>query len=115
MPLSCVKRWQQEASLRHPLGQRYFALSQALEKVRRRTVRTSSLVENLNSRLRSYFFLRRQLGNNYLGLLQFFLNHRRLQRSQCPERANKTPAELLTGQSHPHWIELLGHRRFSRN
>jgi hypothetical protein len=115
MPLSCVKRWQRDASLRRQLGQRYFALSQALEKVRRRTVRTSSLVENLNSRLRSYFFLRRQLGNNYLGLLQFFLNHRRLQRSQCAERANKTPAELLTGQSHAHWIELLGHRRFSRN
>jgi len=31
----------------------------------------SSLVENLNSRLRSYFFLRRQLGEDYLTLLQF--------------------------------------------
>ena len=33
-------------------------------------VRASSLVENLNSRLRSYFFLRRQLGKDYLTLLQ---------------------------------------------
>jgi len=38
--------------------------------------RASSLVENLNSRLRNYFFLRRQLGASYLHLLQFFLNHR---------------------------------------
>ena len=32
------------------------------------------MVENLNSRLRTYFTLRRQLGTPYLGLLQFFLN-----------------------------------------
>ena len=42
------------------------------------TVRASSVVENLNSRLRNYFFLRRHLGPDYLQLLQFFLNHRRL-------------------------------------
>jgi hypothetical protein len=39
------------------------------------TPRSSSLVENLNSRLRNYFTLRRHLGDSYLGLLQFFLNH----------------------------------------
>ena len=78
------------------------------------TVRASSLVENLNSRLRSYFFLRRHLGPDYLALLQFFLNHRRLERSDRPERVGKTPAELLSGQSHPHWLEMLGYHRFSR-
>ena len=78
------------------------------------TVRASSLVENLNSRLRSYFFLRRHLGQDYLALLQFFLNHRRLARSDRHERAGKTPAELLTGQSHRHWLELLGYTRFRR-
>jgi hypothetical protein len=40
------------------------------------TVRACSLVENLNSRLRSYFFLRRHLGSDYSALLRFFLNHR---------------------------------------
>jgi hypothetical protein len=75
------------------------------------TVRASSLVENLNSRLRSYFFLRRHLGQDYLALLQFFLNHRRLARSDRYESVGKTPAELLTGQSHPHWLELLGYTR----
>jgi len=79
-----------------------------------RTVRASSVVENLNSRLRNYFFLRRHLGPDYLALLQFFLNHRRLERSDHPERVGKTPAELLTGQAHPHWLEMLGYTRFSR-
>jgi hypothetical protein len=37
------------------------------------TVGAGSLVENLNSRLRGYFFLRRHLGPDYLALLQFFL------------------------------------------
>ena len=115
LPLDRPKRWQRDAPLRRLLGERYFPLSQALDAVRRRTVRASSLVENFNSRLRSYFFLRRHLGNDYLTLLQFFLNHRRFLRSEHSERVGKSPAELLTGQSHPHWLELLGYTRFSRN
>ena len=58
-----------------------------------RVVRASSLVENLNSRLRSYFFLRRQLGKDYLTLLQFFLNHRRYLRVKTPvESARVLPS-----------------------
>jgi hypothetical protein len=109
------QRWHRDAVLRQILGKHYFALSQALEGVRRRTVRASSVVENLNSRLRDYFFLRQNLGNDYLALLQFFLNHRRFLRSEHPERVNKSPTELLTGEGHPHWVELLGYTRFSRN
>ena len=109
------KRWRRDASLHRLLGARYYPLSQALKEVRRHTVRASSLVENLNSRLRSYFFLRRHLGEDYLSLLQFFLNHRRYMRSEHPERVGKSPAELLNGQSHRHWLEMLGYTRFSRN
>ena len=109
------QRWYRDAPLRSLLGERYFPFSQALEVVRRRTVRASSVVENLNSRLRDYFFLRQTLGNDYLALLRFFLNHRRFLRSEHPERVDKSPAELLTGQRHPHWLELLGYTRFSRN
>jgi hypothetical protein len=47
--------------------------------------------------------------------LRFFLNHRRFARSERPERVGNSPAELLTGTSHSHWLELLGHSRFSRN
>jgi len=115
LELDNPRRWRRDAPLRRLLGRCYFPLSQALDEVRRSTVRASSLVENLNSRLRSYFFLRRHLGNDYLALLQFFLNHRRYPRSEHAERVDKSPAELLTGQSHPHWLELLGYTRFSRN
>ena len=76
--------------------------------VARSTVRASSVVENLNSRLRNSFFLRRHLGPDSWHLLPFFLNHRRFLRSEHPERVDQSPAELLTGQAHAHWLDLLG-------
>jgi hypothetical protein len=86
-----------------------------VQNLAQRVVRASSVIENINSRLRNYFSLRREIGSDYLVLLQFFLNHRRFLRSERPERVGKSPAELLTGQSHPHWLEMLGYTRFSRN
>jgi hypothetical protein len=109
------RRRQREADLRQLLGERFDAVQQAVRKLAKRTVRASSAVENLNSRLRKYFFLRRQLGCDYLVLLQFFLNHRPFPRSKHKERVGKSPSELLTGQPHPHWLEMLGYTRFSRN
>ena len=108
-------RWPRQDALHSQLGSRHFSLSVAVAEAARQTVRASSLVENLNSRLRTYFFLRRHLGPDYLALLQFFINHRRFLRSERPERVGKSPAELLGGSPHPHWLEMLGYVRFSRN
>jgi hypothetical protein len=115
LPAGDPSRWPRETMLRSQLGSRHFSLCVAAAEVARQTVRASSLVENLNSRLRNYFFLRRHLGPDYLALLQFFLNHRRFLRSERPERVGKSPAELLNGKPHPHWLEMLGYMRFSRN
>jgi hypothetical protein len=94
--------------LRTKMGHRFHALFDAVSQAMAQTPRSSSLVENLNSRLRNYFTLRRHLGDSYLGLLQFFLNHRRFMRSRRAERNGKSPCELMTGQGHPHWLTLLG-------
>jgi len=72
------------------------------------------VIENLPSRLRGSFFLRRPLGPDYWALLQFYLNHRRFLRREHPERIGNSPAELLTGQTHRHWLEMLGSTRFAR-
>jgi len=108
------RRYKEEAVLRQRLRGRFFEVCEAVDQVRSRTVRASSLVENVNSRLRGYFFLRRHLGADYLALLQFFLNHRRFLRSECPQRVGRSPAEVLTGIPHPHWLTLLGFTRFQR-
>ena len=115
LPTWDPKRWHREAALRETLRGHYHGVCAEVQELSDRVVRASSLVENLNSRLRSYFFLRRQLGKDYLTLLQFFLNHRRYLRSEDPSRVGKSPAELLTGEPHAHWLELLGYTRFSRN
>lgn len=109
------ERWRREEALWQRWGSRYGVLRAAVAELLERVVRASSVIENLNSRLRTYFFLRRHLGEDYLTLLQFFLNHRRFVRSEHPERVGKSPAELLTGQSQPHWLEWLGYTPFSRN
>jgi hypothetical protein len=108
------RRWQREATHRQQLGGRYYALNAAVAALAGGVVRASSLVENVNSRLRNYFFLSRHLGSDYLALLQFYLNHRRYLRSEQPERVGKSPAELLSGQEHSHWLEMLGYQRFRR-
>ena len=107
--------WQRTAQWQSLLKERWYPIHEAVLEAMAQTPRASSIVENLNSRLRSYFFLRRQIGHGYLDLLRFFLNHRRFLRSDRPERVGQSPAELLTGQRHPHWLEILGYTRFHRN
>ncbi len=115
LPSQRPERWQREQGLWAAGASRYGVVRQAVEELLGQVVRASSVIENLNSRLRSYFFLRRHLGEDYLTLLQFFLNHRRFVRSEHSGRVGKSPAELLTGRPHPHWLALLGHTPFSRN
>lgn len=107
--------WQQENALRKKLRGTFHTVQSAVREIMAETPRASSMVENLNSRLRNYFFLRRHIGNGYLDLLRFFLNHRCYVRSDRPERVGKSPAELLRGRKHPHWLEMLGFKRFQRN
>jgi hypothetical protein len=115
LPAGRAERWQREQVLWQRWGCRYGVLREAMAALLSKVVRASSVIENLNSRLRSYFFLRRHLGGDCLALLQFFLNHRRFVRSEHTERVGKSPAELLNGKSHRHWLELLGYTPFSRN
>jgi len=106
--------WEESKKLYKDVGPIFKVIEEAIKDLLKQTVRASSIVENVNSRLRNYFFLRKTLGRGYLDLLQFFLNHRCFSRSHHPERVGKSPVELLTGKKHPHWLELLGYTRFKR-
>ena len=106
--------WERWNQLYSQMSTKFYDVMEAVNEALKQTPRASSMVENLNSRLRNYFFLRRSLGDSYLSLLQYFLNHRRFSRSRVPERVGKSPKQLLTGQPHPHWLEILGFERFQR-
>ena len=80
-------------ALRCRLGSKFYGLQQAMPALQAVTFRSSSWVENINSRLRNYFFLRRQIGSDYLELLQFYFNHHCYQRSAVASRVGKSPAE----------------------
>jgi hypothetical protein len=108
LPTTSPAYWQSWSGLRARMGGKFHALLDAVRRAMANTPRSSALVENLNSRLRTYFTLRRHLSGSYLDLLRFFLNHRRFVRSRHPERQGKSPRELMTGQGHPHWLTLLG-------
>jgi hypothetical protein len=107
--------WQRRDYLNRQLASKFYVVLEAVVNAMDDTHRSSSLVENLNGRLRNYFFLRRNLGQGYLDLLRFFLNHRVFMRSERPERVGKSPTELMTGKPHPHWLKLLGFELFRRS
>jgi len=108
LPTTSPAYWQGWNRLRAQTGGKFHTLFAAVSRALADTPRSSSLVENLNSRLRIYFTLRRHLGGSYLDLLRFFLNHRRFLRRRRAERNGKSPRELMAGQGHPHWLTLLG-------
>jgi len=108
LPSTSSAYWQGWNRLRAETGCKFHTLLAAVSRAMAQTPRSGSLVENLNSRLRPYFTLRRHLGGLYLDLLRFFLNHRCFMRSRRAGRNGKSPRELMTGQGHPHWLTLLG-------
>jgi hypothetical protein len=55
------RRWTEHAALQKQRRGRLHEVQAAMAELAAGTVRASSLVDNLNSRLRSYFFLRRHL------------------------------------------------------
>jgi hypothetical protein len=87
-----------------------FRVSMAVSDAMKRTPRSSSMVENLNSRIRVCLTNRRHLegGRAWLGLLQCVFSHRRFVRSRYAERTGRTPRELMSRQSRENWPTLLG-------
>ncbi|MCP4355727.1 MAG: hypothetical protein GY793_08895 [Proteobacteria bacterium] len=95
-------------------GERYYALNSAVKEVMDSITSSSSLVENFNSRLSGRFFIHKFIGNEYLELLRFYLNHVPFLRSSDPKRKGRTPAAIMRGERHLHWLEMLGLSPFKR-
>jgi len=78
------------------------------------TYRTSSVIENFNSRLRPYIDARKGFKSNRYSFIQFMLNHLPFKRAVNPEHKGKSAAEIFTGKDLPEWTELLNLKRFKR-
>ena len=69
--------------------------------------RASSMVENVNGRLRAYMNIKRHVSSNFYSLVQLHLNAKRYCRSRVEARKGHSPLELLTGKPWPEFIDLL--------
>lgn len=103
--------WVLEGKLLAKFGKELKEIKEKVKDIIKNTFRASSIVENVNSLIRPYFFLRKTIGNtNFLALLQFYFNTKTIERCEkFPERNGKSRLELLTGKKHPPWYQLLGY------
>lgn len=90
------------------LGDKILLLEKTLSGIISSTMRASSLVENLNSRIRPYINAKKRIGTWFFPLLQLYINTKKYRRSRKKERVGKSPLELLTGRPHPDFLNMLG-------
>ena len=68
-------------------------------------IQASSMVETINSIVRSYFNRsKNQINQAQLNLIRFYHNHRVYKDGK---RKGSSPMELLTGKKNDDWLELL--------
>ena len=90
------------------LGNKRSDAENALNEAIHDTKRASSIVENLNSRIRVYMNIKKVVPKKFFVLLKVYLNTRKYRRSRVNERKRKSPLELMTGQEHPDFYEIIG-------
>lgn len=96
-----------ERKLRHILKKRYEKIRMEMVSIMAGVKRASSMVENLNGRLRRYMNLKRIIPEKFLTLLKVYFNTKQYRRSRKKEREGKSPLELLTGQKHPDFYDIV--------
>lgn len=87
----------------------YDKVQAEFENIMEHTKKASSLVENLNSRIRVYMNLKRVVPKDYFVLLKVYLNLKKYRRSRKSERIGKSPLELMSGKEQPEFLEALGY------
>ena len=90
----------------------YDYVEQTVEKLIRKSHRSSSLIENFNSRVAPFIKNKSNFNNSTLELYMFVLNHRPFKRTYYEDRKGMSPANLLTGDMHLPILEMLGYKTF---
>lgn len=88
--------WEMEYALWDILKEDYNTARHLFQQQLKKIKKASSMVENLNGRIRSYIEVKRVIPANFFVLMKVYFNLRRYKRSRCEERKGKSPFELLT-------------------
>jgi hypothetical protein len=91
------------------LGYKYDEARDVFARLLDKTKKASSIVENLNGRIRVFIEVKRIIPSDFFVLLKVYFNTRRYKRSRRKERISKSPLELLTGHTQPEFLEALGY------
>ena len=74
--------------------------------------RASSMIENVNGRLRAYMNVKKHVSSHFYSLVQLHMNTKKCRRSRVASRKGRSPVEMLTGESWPELIDLFEERGF---
>jgi hypothetical protein len=91
------------------IGEKYAQARDELDRLLETTKKASSLVENLNGRIRVFIEVKRVIPTRFFVLLKVFYNTRKYKRSRHGARKGKSPLELLTNTTQPDFLESLGY------
>ena len=101
-------------SLEALLGENYDTIEDEILLAIASVHRSSSLIENFNSRLRSYLDPRKGFKKSRYALIQFALNHLPFERSIHEKLVGHSPAEVFTQTDHIDFLSLLDLQRFKK-
>jgi hypothetical protein len=100
--------------IKNGLKHKYYKVHQAVIAIMGEVEKASSVVENLNGRIRKFLQNHIHVSQDILDLFRFIINHKEFERSRCEHRKGKSPSEVLHGKAHKHWLELLGFELFKQ-
>lgn len=103
-----------EKKLFSVFGRRIFEARDTLSSLLRSVFRASSLIENLNGRLRPFMDLKREVPEPLFILLKVFFNTKKDRRPRNRDWKETSAIDRLTGQSCPEFLDLLlGQRNYT--
>ena len=79
----------------------------ALDEIIHSTHRASSMIENLNGRLRCFIDLKREIPQHFMILIKVFFNTKKPFRSRHRKWRNTSAVERLTGKRYPEFLDLV--------
>ena len=92
--------------------ERFGAVEKTHDRILGSIKRASSMVENVNNRLRPYMDIKKHVSSQFYSLIQLYLNTKKYRRSRIESRVGRSPVEILTSKQWPELIELLEERGF---
>ena len=99
---------EEQCNIVNVLQDKYDDIQKEVQSAMHSTKKASSIVENLNGRIRVYIEVKRIIPAPFFILLKVYFNTKRYTRSRCEERKGKSPLELLIRAQHQDFFEVIG-------